>query len=68
LLLSSTGFPQCGVAWPVLKYLAMKVRNSTCKKLLPRKAARHDQHINLPRIYLFLELFVEKEIPGRSTK
>ena len=45
----------------------MKMRNSTGKKVAPRKAVRHES-LNLPRVYLFLELFVEKDITGRSTK
>jgi len=49
----------------------MKLRNTTGKKpagrVANRKASSADV-VNLPRVFLFLELFVEKEVPGRSTK
>ncbi len=49
----------------------MKMRNSIGKKRAGREASRRSSDItgmNLPRLFLFLELFVEKEIPERSTK
>ncbi|HEX4085276.1 MAG TPA: hypothetical protein VHY22_10220 [Chthoniobacteraceae bacterium] len=55
------------MAWALLSFHAMKMRNPTAKKIGPRKAVRHE-NLNLPRVYLFLELFVEKEISGRSAK
>jgi hypothetical protein len=50
----------------------MKTRNSTgLKKRATRDVSRrtspHDV-INAPRLYLFLEVFVDKAIPQRSTK
>jgi hypothetical protein len=49
----------------------MKMRNSIGKKSAARedvrRASRADA-INLPRLFLFLEVFVEKEISGRSAK
>jgi len=49
----------------------MKMRNSVGKKTpsrdLSRRASRSEA-LNMPRLFLFLELFVEKEIPGRSAK
>jgi hypothetical protein len=41
------------------------------KKTTARDAGRQTSRaevLNLPRVFLFLELFVEKELPGRSTK
>jgi len=49
----------------------MKMRHSIGKKRasrdVSRRASRHNA-MNLPRVYLFLELFVDKDIPQRSTK
>ena len=56
----------------MLNFLCMKMRNSSIgKKPAGRQAARRSSGIdtmNLPRLFLFLELFVEKELPERSTK
>ena len=49
----------------------MKMRNSIGKKRAGREASRRDlgcEMMSLPRLFLFLELFVDKEIPERSTK
>jgi hypothetical protein len=49
----------------------MKIRNSSGKKTAPREASRRTSRcetINLPRMFLFLELFVDKDIPHRSMK
>ena len=49
----------------------MKMRNPIARKPPTRQASRHTSQssgVNLPRIYLFLELFVDKDIPHRSTK
>jgi hypothetical protein len=49
----------------------MKFRNSNDKKLAGKDAARRVSRadtLNLPRVFLFLEVFVEKEVSGRSTK
>jgi hypothetical protein len=48
----------------------MKMRNSIVKKPAARVASRRASRIevNLPRMFLFLEVFVDKEIPQRSTK
>jgi hypothetical protein len=49
----------------------MKMQHSTAKKRAGREASRRASQyevMNMPRLYLFLELFVEKEIPGRSGK
>jgi hypothetical protein len=49
----------------------MKMRNSVGKPRAARNAPRSaagNEVMNLPRVFLFLELFVEKDIPGRSTK
>jgi len=49
----------------------MKMRNSIGKKRAGREAARRvsgTEALSLPRLFLFLELFVDKEIPERSTK
>jgi hypothetical protein len=49
----------------------MKMRNSIGKKPAGREVSRRasgSEAVNLPRMFLFLELFVEKEIPERSTK
>jgi hypothetical protein len=49
----------------------MKMRNSVGKKGTGREAARHVsscEGMSLPRLFLFLELFVAKDIPERSTK
>jgi hypothetical protein len=49
----------------------MKMRDHTAKKRATRHVARHatrSDGANLPRMYLFLELFVDKDIPQRSTK
>jgi hypothetical protein len=49
----------------------MKMRNSPGKKPaareMVRRASRADA-INLPRLFLFLEVFVEKEVSERSAK
>jgi len=57
------------MARAVLKGLCMKMRNSTAKKSGARQVSARPSRgelINLPRVYLFLELFVD--IPGRSSK
>jgi hypothetical protein len=49
----------------------MKMRSSITKKRGGRVASRRssgNEIISLPRMYLFLEVFVDKEIPERSTK
>jgi hypothetical protein len=49
----------------------MKMRNSNAKKAAPRDLSRRtfrNGEVNLPRLFLFLELFVDKDIPHRSTK
>ena len=49
----------------------MKMRNSVAKKSAARDTSRRTSRsevVNLPRMFLFLELFVEKDIPNRSTK
>jgi hypothetical protein len=59
------------MAQPVLNWFRMKMRNSTCKRPAQRAAARRasrNDEVNLPRMFLFLELFVDKDIPHRSTK
>jgi hypothetical protein len=48
----------------------MKMRNSNGKKAakdVSRRASRAES-LNLPRIFLFLELFVDKDVQGQSTK
>ena len=49
----------------------MKMHHSSEKKpagrTVPRRAAR-SENMNIPRVFLFLELFVDKDIPERSTK
>jgi hypothetical protein len=55
----------------VAKWSFMKMRNSIGKKSAGRVTARRApgaEAISLPRMFLFLELFVDKDIPGRSTK
>jgi hypothetical protein len=47
----------------------MKMRTS--KKPAGREVSRRasrTEAMNLPRVFLFLELFVDREIPQRSTK
>ena len=45
----------------------MKMRNT--KKHVVRTVSRNAaQGLNLPRLFLFLELFVDRDIPNRSTK
>jgi hypothetical protein len=49
----------------------MKMRNSHGKKPAAREDVRRASRaeaINLPRLFLFLEVFVEKDLPGRSAK
>jgi hypothetical protein len=49
----------------------MKMQNSVGKPRPARNASRRaagNEVMNLPRLFLFLELFVEKDIPERSTK
>jgi hypothetical protein len=49
----------------------MKMRNSIGKKAVTRDASRRtsrNDSVNMPRMFLFLELFVDKDIPQRSTK
>ncbi len=49
----------------------MKMHTSIGKKPVSRDAARRTSRIealNLPRVFLFLELFVDKDIPYRSNK
>jgi hypothetical protein len=49
----------------------MKIRNSTGKKPGARESVHRASRVdalNLPRVFLFLEVFVEKEVAGRSTK
>jgi hypothetical protein len=49
----------------------MKMRNSIGKRRAGREASRRASQLDvlsLPRLFLFLELFVEKEIPERSAK
>ena len=59
------------VARVLLNWIRMKMRTSLGKKRVARNAARQSLHsdgISLPRVFLFLELFVDKDIPQRSTK
>jgi hypothetical protein len=44
----------------------MKMRNTNGKK--PARRTSRSGVVNMPRMFLFLELFVDKEIPQRSTK
>ncbi len=63
--------PPCRMAWAVLKCLCMKMRNSIGKKRAARVLRRdgnRGEMLNLPRLFLFFELFVDKDIPERSTK
>jgi hypothetical protein len=49
----------------------MKMRNSIGKKPAARVVSRRasgSEMMNLPRVFLFLELFVDKDISQRSTK
>ena len=49
----------------------MKMRNSNEKKAVSREVSRRasrSEVLNLPRMFLFLELFVDKDISHRSTK
>jgi hypothetical protein len=48
----------------------MKMRNSNDKKSVTRDISRRvsRNEVNLPRMFLFLELFVDKDIPQRSSK
>jgi hypothetical protein len=48
----------------------MKIRNTTVKRRTGRAVSRHSTGaaMNLPRLFLFLEVFVEKEVPGRSAR
>jgi hypothetical protein len=49
----------------------MKTQNSIAKKRATRHFARHQSghnEVDLPRLYLFLELFVDKAIPACSDK
>jgi hypothetical protein len=49
----------------------MKMRNSIGKRHAGRETSRRasaSEVLSLPRLFLFLELFVDKEIPERSTK
>jgi hypothetical protein len=49
----------------------MKMQTSADKRRVQRSASRRaagSETMNLPRMFLFLELFVEKDIPGRSNK
>ncbi len=65
------GFPLRTLAWALLIPDCMKMQHSTAKKRAGREASRRASQyevMNMPRLYLFLELFVEKEIPGRSGK
>ena len=49
--------------------MRMKMRNPTIKKAArPARRAAPAEMMNLPRVFLFLELFVEKDIAERSTK
>lgn len=60
------------MARAVLKcFCIMKMQNSTDKRRAQRSVSRRaaaNEALNLPRLFLFLELFVEKDIPYRSTK
>ena len=48
---------------------SMKMRTPAGKKAVrPARRAARAEVMSLPRVFLFLELFVEKEIPERSTK
>jgi hypothetical protein len=50
----------------------MKMRNSSGKKRASRdmahRASSRHAAVNVPRLYLFMEVFVDKDIPDRSTK
>jgi hypothetical protein len=47
----------------------MKMRNSSGKKTArAAKRTARAEAINLPRMFLFLELFVEKDLAERSSK
>ncbi|MGA3170021.1 MAG: hypothetical protein ABSE62_03325 [Chthoniobacteraceae bacterium] len=46
----------------------MKMRNSSNGKKLGARRAPRTEVLNLPRLFLFLELFVDKDISSRSTK
>ena len=55
----------------LLNCFRMKMRNSIGKKRSARVPARHasrHEGLSLPRVFLFLELFVDKDLPQRSTK
>jgi hypothetical protein len=59
------------VARAVLKWIRMKMHSSNGKKAAVRDVTRRASRnvaMNLPRMFLFLELFVDKDIPERSTK
>jgi len=45
----------------------MKMRNTSNGKKPAARGSR-TQALNIPRLFLFLELFVDKEIGQRSTK
>jgi hypothetical protein len=56
------------LAQPVLNSFAMKMRNSSIGKKPGARRALRAEVLNLPRVFLFLELFVDKDISSRSTK
>lgn len=58
------------MAWLLLKRTCMKMRTAVVKKPVSRHASRTagTESLNLPRLFLFLELFVDRDIPQRSTK
>ena len=59
------------MAQALLKWVRMKMRNSIGKKPVARVVSRRasgSEVMNLPRVFLFLELFVDKDISQRSTK
>jgi hypothetical protein len=57
------------VAPAVLNRIIMKMRNSARASVTGKKRAARQaiNEVNLPRLFLFLEVFVDKEIPS-STK
>jgi hypothetical protein len=57
------------MARAVLKCRIMKMQTSTGKRCVQRGASQKAARIetmNLPRLFLFLEVFVEKDIPLSS--
>ena len=59
------------MAWTVLNCLCMKMQTTAGKKPATRTASRRASRsdtIDLPRMFLFLELFVDKDIQQRSGK